>query len=310
MKPSRRSALLRLGARAYPRSVRERDGEVLVQLAEELVEAGSSPFREAAGLVRAGTSARLGAELGAIAQAPWREARARLALPLAAALFALAATGAARAGLMGPWIGWSVVVTLTGASIALVGAAMGGRWLAASGATLVTAMLALDAFRDAYGSGARWHSEVGSALIDVLVMWIPAGLLAVACAGAVSRVPAQAAARRLAWGLVPGAILFIVASRPAGVMAADRVVLFGGFVVAAALAAVALIRQRSDPAIPLVAALVLAVVTAPAVWMAAIVVPLPDSQAPWFILGYYGLAGLVAGAAVLSLVRLGAATGR
>ncbi|HEV7846894.1 MAG TPA: hypothetical protein VGO83_11605, partial [Thermoleophilaceae bacterium] len=164
MRESTRSALLRLCSSAYPRSERERHGEALVDLAEELVEAGASPLREAAGLLRGGTAARLRVALGAVAAAPWHDARERLALPLAAALFALAATDAGRAGVMGAWMGWSVLVMLAAAAATLAGAATGRRWLAASGALLVTAMLGLDAARDLYGPGSRWYSEVGSAL--------------------------------------------------------------------------------------------------------------------------------------------------
>jgi hypothetical protein len=308
VKASTRAALLRLCSHAYPRSVRERDGAALVDLAEELVEGGSSPLREAAGLVRAGTSARLRAEIGAIAQAPWFAARARLALPLAAATFALAAAGAGRAEVMSgtEWVGFSVSVTLAAAGTALVGAAMGRRWLAGWGAFVLTGMLALDAYRDLYGLGSRWHSEVGSAIIDVLVLWIPAGLLLMICAGAVSRVPTQTGIRRLAWTVAPGAILFVVASRQPGIVVADRVVLFGGFLVAAVLVVVAIARRRADRVTPLVAALLVSVAAGPALWLLASLFRSPASEMPALALGYFALGGLIAATAALSLARLGA----
>jgi hypothetical protein len=305
MRGSTRAALLRLCSHAYPRSAREQHGEALVDLAEELVEAGSHPWREAAGLVAGGSLARLRGVMGGVAAAPWHEARARLALPLAAALFALTATGAGGAGLMRFWVGWSVPVLLAAAAITLAGAATGRRWPAASGAALVTAMLALDAIRDVYGSGSRWQAELGSAVIDVLVMWLPAGLLMVLCAGALSRVPAREAIRRLAWGVAPGALLFVVASRPAGVIPADRVILLGGFVAAALLVVLAIARRRTDRALPLVAALVLAAVSAPALWLVASFLPPPPSGAPQLALGYFALGGLLAATAVVSLARVG-----
>jgi hypothetical protein len=84
MKAAARRALLRLSSHAYPRAVRERDGEALVDLAQELVDAGSSSLREAAGLVRGGASVRLSGALGLLTGSPWHEARGRLALPRAA----------------------------------------------------------------------------------------------------------------------------------------------------------------------------------------------------------------------------------
>src|SRR5215210_5792284 len=96
MRHSIRDRLLRLCSHSYPRAVRERDGEAIVDLAGELADAGSSPLREAAGLVLGGASVRLRGTIGGLAAAPWQEARARVALPLAAALFALAAVWAGR----------------------------------------------------------------------------------------------------------------------------------------------------------------------------------------------------------------------
>jgi hypothetical protein len=304
VRDSTRDALLRLCSHAYPRAVRERDGAAIVDLALELVEAGSSPLREAAGLLLGGTSVRLRATISGLAAAPWHEARARLALPLAAALFALAAAWAGRSGVAQAWVGWSVALTFAAAALALAGAAAGHRWLAASGAFVVTGMLGLDALRDHYGRGSRFHSEVGSALIDVLVMWIPAGLLMLISAGAVSRVAPELGVRRLAWALIPGAALLVVASEPTRVVIVDQIVLFGGFVAAGVLVALAIARRRTDPVLPLIAALMVAVVAGPALWFLASFVPPPASGTPPLVLGYFGAGGLVTAASVLLLARL------
>jgi hypothetical protein len=304
VRPSTRDALLRLCSHAYPRATRERDGEAVVDLARELVDAGSSPLREAAGLLLGGASLRLRATIGGLAGVPWHAARARIALPLAAALFALAAVWAGRSGLAEAWVGWSVALTLAAAAVALAGAAAGHRWLAASGAFVVTGMLAVDALRDHYGRGSRFHAEVGSALFDVLVLWIPAGVLMLACAGAVHRVAAEAGIRRFAWGLLPGAALLVIASEPTRVVIADRIVLFGGFAAAAVVVALAIARRRTDPVLPLIAALLMPVVACPALWILAAYLPPPDSGAPPLALGYFAAGGLLAGASVLLLARL------
>jgi hypothetical protein len=305
VRDSTRDALLRLCSHTYPRAVRERDGEAIVDLASELVDAGSSPLREAAGLLLGGTSVRLRTTIGGLTAAPWHEARARLALPLAAALFALAAVWAARSGVAQAWVGWSVALTVAAAALALAGAAAGQRWVTAGGAFVVTAMLGLDALRDHYGpSGSRYNSEVGSALIDVLVMWIPAGVLMLVCAGAVRRVAPEVGIRRLAWALVPGAALLVLASEPTRVVIADRIVLFGGFAAAAVLVTLAIARRRTDPVLPLIAAMVVAVVAGPALWILASFLPPPESGAPPLALAYFAAGGLAAAVAVALLARL------
>jgi len=304
MRHSIRDRLLRLCSHSYPRAVRERDGEAIVDLAGELADAGSSPLREAAGLVLGGASVRLRGTIGGLAAAPWQEARARVALPLAAALFALAAVWAGRSGLAQAWVGWSIALTLAAAALALAGAAAGHRWLAASGAVVLTGMLGVDALRDHYGHGSRFHAEVGSALFDVLVMWIPAGVLMLVCAGAVRRVAPEAGIRRLVSGLLPGAALLVVSSEPTRVVIADRIVLFGGFAVAAVLVALAIARRRTDPVLPLVAALLVAAVAGPALWILAAYLPPPESGAPPLALAYFAGGGLVAGASILLLARL------
>ncbi len=306
MRPAARDALLRLAARAYPNAARERDGDALLDLASELAEDRSSTLREAAGLVRGGASARMNGLAGQIALAPWHAARERLALPLAAALFALAAVGAARAGLAQQWVGWSVLVLLVAAGVTVAGGAAGHRWLTATGAFAATGMIGLDALRDTYGEGSRWGSEVGSALVDVLVMWLPAGLLMLLCAGAVTRVPARTGIRRLAWAVLPGTALLVLASEPTRVVIAERIVLFGGFAAAAILVVLAFLRRRTDPVLPLVAALVLAAVAGPALWLVAIFLPPPAGGTPPVGLVYFAAGGVMTAVAVAALARVSA----
>jgi hypothetical protein len=304
MRSRGRDALLRLSYRAYPRAVRERDGAALIDLARDLVDAGSSSLREAGGLLLGGTSLRLRGAIGRFAAARWHEARARLALPLAAALFALTAVWAARSGAVHAWVGWSIAVTLAAAALALAGAAAGQRRLAAAGALVLTGLLALDALRDHYGGGSRYASEAGSAVVDVLVMWIPAGTLLLICAGAVGRVAPEAGIRRLVWAVLPGAALFVIASEPTRVVVADRIVLFGGFGAAAVLVALAIGRRRADPVLALIAAMVVAVVSGPALWLIAGYLPPPASEAAPLALAYFAAGGLVATGTVRLLARL------
>jgi hypothetical protein len=304
MKPSRRDALLRLCLHAYPSTVRRRDGEALVDLAAELADGGSSPLREAVALLRNGAGQRAGSLLRGVAGAPWRDARAHLALPLTAALFAVAAVGVGRVGIaQGYWTGWSALVALGAAGVAVLGAAAGHRWLTAAGAFAITGMLALDALRDTYGRGSRWNTEVGSALVDVLVMWLPAALLLIACAGAVTRASAEAGIRRAAWALVPGAALVILASEPTRVVVADRIVLFGGFAVTAAIVALSLARRRTDPVLGAIAALLMVAAAWPALWLVAAFLPPPADGASALALAYWAAGALPAAAGAAALAR-------
>jgi hypothetical protein len=294
--------LLRICLRAYPRKARERDGEVLLDLARELVDGGSPALWQAAGLLRGGASARLLRAPGEPAKTPWLEARLRLALPLAAALLALGLVGVERSTDGLAWIGWSWAVALTGAAAAFAGAALGRRGLTAAGALMIVTMLGLDAVRDLYGAGSRWSVGASSFVVDVLVMWLPAALLLLACAGAVQRAPAQVALRRMAWGVLPGVVLLLLSSeRPS---AAEGILIFGGFVAAAALVVVGVARRRADPATTLAAALVLAAVAPQALWLSAALLPPPDSGTAALPILYLTLTGALAAAGIVGLARL------
>jgi hypothetical protein len=297
-----RDLLLRLCMRAYPRSMRKRDGEVLLDLTRELVEDGSPAFRQAAGLLRGGTRSRLRHAASGSQCLPWSEARSRLALPLAAALFAVALAGAEHSTPGLAWIGWSWALTLVGATAALAGAAIGRSDLTAAGALVLAAMLAVDGVRDVYGAGSRWAVPVGDSVVDVLVMWAPAALLLLACAGAVERAPAHVGATRLAWGMVPAVVLVVIAAERT--TAAEATLVFGGLVASACLVAAGVIRRRNDRAATLGSALVLAAATPAGLWLSMMLLPAADSWGGVLPLVYFGLAGSVAAAGVLGLARL------
>jgi hypothetical protein len=293
--------LLRLCLRAYPREARERDGEVLLGLARDLVKGGSPPLRQAVGLLRGGAGSWLRHGKNELRELPWLEARSRLAVPLAAALLALVLVGAERSTGGLAWVGWSWAVALAVGSAALAGAALGRHVSAVTGATVVAAVLALDGLRDVYGQGSRWVVSAGTD-VDVLVMWLPAALLLVACAGAVDRPTARVGIRRIAWAAVPAAALLVLSSE--NVNAAESITVFGGLAAAAVLVAAGVLRRRRDPAAPLVAALVLAAAAPSVLWLIAGLLPAPDSGAPALALGYFAAGGLVTAASVLLLARL------
>ena len=206
---------LRLGALAHHRSERA----VVLSLAEELVENGASTTREAASLVTAGLAARLH-----LHGAPWREALAQLALPIAALILAAFTLGATR----GPgWIGWSWTAGLTGVVLVLAGHTFGRRRFALPGALLVLALCSLDAYRD-YGrfGGTQWQGL----FIDVLPALTPLALVLVA-AGAQ---PRRQGLRALAWALTAAAALTALAAAiDFHTTKATTVVAAGGALVAA-----------------------------------------------------------------------------
>jgi hypothetical protein len=296
--------LLRLCLRAYPPAVREHDGDALVDLASEAAEGGSSALREAVGLVAGGARARVRRASHELAAAPWHEARARLALPLAAALLAVTLFGAEQTTPGLAWIGWSWALALAGAGCALVGAATGRRGLTAAGAVVLTVMLGLDSVRDLHGAGSRLTALWSSSYVDVLVMWLPAGLLLLGCAGAVERRARPGALARVAWAALPAAVLVILSAERSSANAAQWIVLFGGVALAAALVVLGLALRRRDPALTLTAALVLAAAAIPALWLGAALLPPPSSDAIAVPIAYFAVTGTLMAGAVAGLARL------
>jgi hypothetical protein len=289
--------ILRLCLRAYPAPTRAQEGEILLGLARDLVADGSSPLRECAGLLAGGAAARAKLTRREVACAPWTTARSRLALPLAAALLAVVVGGAARASAGVSWLGWSWAMTLAGAACAVAGAAWGRRSLAVAGALALVSMLSLDAARDLHGTGSRWVAPLGVILVDVLVMWLPAALLLLVCAGSVRRPAGSTGVRRVTWAVLPAAALLLVAATRSA--AVDPIVVYGAFAWTAAAVVVGAFRRGSDASATLAAAMVLAAATPSVLWLLAAVVP--TTAAP---LLYFLLSGGLASTVVLTLLRV------
>lgn len=259
--------ILQLCSRAYPRE----DRALVLSLAEELVDGGAPAYREAAGLVRGGLEARL-----RLSGAPWDEAFALLALPVAGLLLAAVVLGIAPYGQWRlEWIGWSWAAGLVGALAAL----SGRRW----GAVLIVGLCAVDGWRDLYGAGSRWMA-LG---VDVL----PA-LLSAAVVLAVAARPHGA--RALAWTLAGAGLLVALAYVIRDHTTTGTTVLAAG----GALVAVFTLRApRGSEADRLAAAIALAAATPAACWSFAATVPGPDAYA------YLALVtpALAAAAAILRL---------
>lgn len=148
--------LLRFCLRGYPRAHRERDGEVLLALAIELSRHGSSPWREAAGLLRGGMAERVRIRWRGLVRAPWRAALARLALPLAVVHLAVWTAGIAQFGDPFPLGKWWMLV-LGGSALGVIGAALRWRAVATIGAVGVLVALAHHGLGSYLGTGQPTH---------------------------------------------------------------------------------------------------------------------------------------------------------
>ena len=249
--------VLRACLRAYPASVREREGEVLLGLACDLADSSSSTTREAAALLIGGVRTRLEIAARDVVGAPWREARRALAPPLASVLLVLMIVGAARGWQRwhGSWIGWTWTLSVIAATIAAAGAWTGRRAVATTGAVAVLAMCLLDAARDLYGPGSRWVEPiVDGGRVDVLALAIPVAALLVAGAAAPAPSPDGRSTPTRAVGVVRTsvALLLLAGALPALWVVAGALgeppippVLFMSIGVATALVAVsAVVRIR------------------------------------------------------------------
>ncbi|CAN5517610.1 hypothetical protein BH20ACT18_BH20ACT18_06900 [soil metagenome] len=171
--------LLLICLRAYPRTHRERDGEVLLSLAHELHAGGSSPWREGAGLVRGGVAERLRLRCRVLVGAPWRAALARLALPLAAVSLAVWVAGV---GSVDPVPTPRALVPLSDAALPAVWIWLFARFAGPAGtevgSLLVAALFVLAAFVVIWCALRRRHDPVGATLSAiVLAIAAPAGVV-------------------------------------------------------------------------------------------------------------------------------------
>ena len=202
---------------AYPPELRRAEGDVLVSLASDLVEAGgSSPSREAAGLVRDGLAQRL----GVTARAPWRAALRRVALVAAGAMCALVwGVAAWWLGKLGwpLWPGWSWVTALV-APVLILGGHLGGRRTAvASGALLLIGLGIAQANGGLQGSGLRgglawdlrgdgWNAGGQTLDLPLLAYSLPLSLVVLASAAHRRQpLPRSVALAAAAW-VVAGAV--------------------------------------------------------------------------------------------------------
>lgn len=122
---------LRAALRAYPRDVRRTGGDVLLGLAQDLIDDGTSSVnREALGLIAGGLSARA----QRIARGGWEEGLRRAALPIAAAFLAVACGAVAALLPAAAWPGWSAVAVLGAPALAVFGLLAGRRGPVLAGA--------------------------------------------------------------------------------------------------------------------------------------------------------------------------------
>jgi hypothetical protein len=298
--------LLRLALLSFPRARRARDGAVMLDCARDLVDAGGSVRREAAGLLAAGLQARAAHLAGPAAHAPWGATLDRLALPLAAVVLILFWSGAARTVLFGPlglWWATAVVAALT----AFAGAALRVRPVAVAGWAVLVAVDAYSVLTQHYlHVGPRFHSMLGSLGVDTQAAVFPLLLLGLASACALrpdGRRPLAAAALALA-----GAVGFAALARSQALTPPDSVtaeaLLLGGLLFAPLLvAAYAAVTRR--PEALAAAALLLAVAAPELVWLT-----------PAMVMGYPGTLGVFAtlvggaAAATVAVLALARASGR
>lgn len=285
--------ILRACLRAYPRARREQEGDVLLSLAQDLTRDGSSLVREACGLIAGGLADRVLLARSEVAGAPWHSARARLALPVSAALLAVVVTGAIGMsdGIAG--VGWGWAALLAGATSALVGAAFGIRSVAFFGAAILAILFTLDAARDLGGSQARWVGNVGGASVDMLVMALPAALLLLTCARAIPVVTRRRRLHRLAWGLLPAALTVPLATTHS--QSVEPTLVYCAFAITAAVAIASMVRR--DAIERSAATLLVAAASVPALWIGAALLPVDTMP-----LLYFGLGLILTVSAVRTLV--------
>ena len=307
---------LRVALHAYPRRVRKAEGDVLLDLAQDLADGPSSVNREAAGLVRGGLVVRA----GALARAPWDGALERLAVPLAVAFTALVWGRAAQAlsSTFPDWPGWSWIVTLLAPLLTLAGLLAGRRTLAAAGALLLV-VLGVAQGNSRPVTTANWFSGIFEWDVQggfthgygvaALGCAIPGGLVLLAAAARLPHAPgrwrwsvatAWAAAASLGVFLVGGQQVTLAGLHLDGVTLS---LLAYGAAVAGFAAVVAGRRGVRAPAASLAALLALAT-TAPVLALYGLsALPVPDG-AMVMLLGLAAIAGPAA------FVRAAASTAR
>lgn len=280
--------VLRACLLAYPRRLRSVEGDVILALALDLIDAGASAGSEAVGLLRGGVVCRLN-----LSARPWRAALERLGAPLAALFLAAMVLGVRHAsGTVGQWPGWSWTAGLVGCLAAAVGLSWGRRTMAAGGALLIVGLCLLDAAGDLWGSGTRWWA----ATVDVLPALGPAALVLLVSAAVARR--GATPWRRLSWIVAGGGLVvaFALALQWQTTTGTTLLVTSATLIVASVLRAV----WTRDSTGRLASAVVLAAATPAAAWSIGAVASAAGSDL--VLAGTYG-SGLAMATLALALAR-------
>lgn len=309
-------AATRIAAFTFP-PARRSDARAVRDCAREAIDAGGLRAlpREALSLAAAGVRTRAGLAVREMRHAPWREALAVLALPLAATLLLVWTFGfISRYDHWPLGEGWALL--LGGSLVAVVGAALERGRLAAAGALAVFIAAASPyvgfgtdvAIADTPSFFRGWSVDIGAASLLPTLLLVAAGLSLPR-----GRRPLRASGARLAAGLAPGVMaavyLFPGPSREPTVMlemspdGPPKVVLGPPYPmpwipesrpllrilgVALAVAVVVAWRTaRTRPAWALASGMVVASVAYPLVWVAIRTDPLPTPY--WLYNGAYPL---------------------
>lgn len=305
MNRSEKPRRLRIALHAYPREVRQAEGDLITSLAEDMIDDGRSSLnREAIGMLWGGLAARA----GDLADAPWPDALHRVALWISTALFAIVLGAFAfwQDGLT--WPGWSMIATVAAPAAALFGLLAGLRWPVTLGALL----LCLLGFAQGNGhlpsvrlEGIFSWPDSGMSL-PLLACAIPASLVLLASSlttpRPASRSTVLVAVAWVAAGAIPTYLLYpstlVIGSAPvtseyvAAPMAVCTVVAIAAFVTG-------FIRRRSDPVGALTGVLALVTVLPVMLLYGIGFVPLGDH----LLLMLFALAAITAAGILLRIVR-------
>lgn len=176
------SRLLTLCLLAYPRALRDSDGEVLLGMAEECARV-NGVGREALGLLIGGLATRVSVFRGDLASVPWGEGLRLLVFPLAVAnacLWSVAILNQVDILAVGP----RSSLILAGALVPLLGAIGRFRPIAVPGAIFALAAALMYPASELYlgqSSSPLWIDVPGTVIgVDLVVAWVPVSALLLA----------------------------------------------------------------------------------------------------------------------------------
>jgi hypothetical protein len=284
---------LRWALYAYPRKVRDAEGDLLASLACDLLDAGRSSIgREALGLVRGGLAMRL----GLAAHAPWEAALRRAAVAIAGVVLAIACGSAAATWGESAYPAEAWMAVLAAPALVIAGQLAGRRVPVAAGAVLLLFLgvaagnghavpLAGTIEWDLKGAG--WRSAARGADLPLLSSALPGSVVLLASAAHRRRRVSRSSALTTSALIIAAAVgVYLTLENTAALNPLGTVrlgdVRFNGLglclVVASCAALVAsavqIVRRRRDPTGMLAAALVLAAVVPVASLHVAFALPL------------------------------------